>query len=94
MIVDDILIYTPKDISGYLQAFADDLVSPSEGNDSNMICDRTHKSINKPTHKAMNKWCHTNELPITSFKTKIVMFTRNERSTWELTPKTCKWLYT
>ena len=33
LVVDDLLSYSPKDTPGYLQAFADDIVSLAEGNE-------------------------------------------------------------
>ena len=79
LIVDDLLSYTARDIPGYLQAFADDLVSLAEGNDLDVIWDRTRKTIN-----TIVNWCHTKELSISALKTKIVMFTWNRK--WSLRP--------
>ena len=60
-----------------LQAFADDLVILSEGDDLEVIQERTQKSIN-----AINKWCKENGLNISSLKTKVIMFTWRRK--WEL----------
>ena len=81
LIVDDLLNYTARDIPGYLQAFADDLVTLAEGNDLDVIWDRTRKTIN-----TIVNWCHTKELSISALKTKIVMFTWNRK--WSLRPIT------
>ena len=79
LVVDDLLSFTAKDIPGYLQAFADDLVSLAEGNDLDIIWNRTCKTI-----KTIEKWCQTKDLSISALKTQIVMFTWNTK--WTLRP--------
>ena len=79
LVVDDLLTYSAKDTPGYLQAFADDLVSLAEGNDLDVIWDRTRKTIN-----TIENWCQTKELSISALKTKVVMFTWNKK--WTLRP--------
>ena len=74
LIVDNLLNYTARDIQRYLQAFANDLVSLAEGNDLDVIWDRTRKTIN-----TIVNWCHTKELSFSALKTKIVMFTWNRK---------------
>ena len=49
----------------------------SEGNDLEVIQDRTQKSIN-----TINKWCKNNGLNISSLKTKVIIFTWGRK--WEL----------
>ena len=65
--VDSLLKHTAKDIPGYLQAFADDLVSLAEGNDTDVIWERTQRTL-----KTINAWCRTKGLNITPLKTKVV----------------------
>ena len=79
LVIDDLLNYSVKDIPGYLQAFADDLVSLAEGNDTDVIWERTQKTIN-----TIEKWCHSKGLSISALKTKIVMFTWNKK--WTVRP--------
>ena len=79
LVIDDLLNYTAKDIPGYLQAFSDDLASLAEGNDTDVIWERTCRTIN-----TIEKWCHTKGLTISTLKTKIVMFTWNRK--WSLRP--------
>jgi hypothetical protein len=79
LVVDDLLSYSAKDTPGYLQAFADDLVSLAEGNDLDVIWDRTRRTIN-----TIVNWCQTKELSISALKTKVVMFTWNKK--WTLRP--------
>ncbi|KAL5258823.1 hypothetical protein ACHWQZ_G009327 [Mnemiopsis leidyi] len=81
ILVDDLLTLSPNDTPGYLQlqAFADDIVSLAEGNDLDVIWDRTCKTINTIT-----KWCKTKVLTISALETKIVMFTWNKK--WTLRP--------
>ena len=81
LVVDDLLTFTAKDIPGYLQAFADDLVSLAEGNDLDIFWNRTCKTI-----KTIKKWCQTKDLSISALKTQIVMFTWNRK--WTLGPIT------
>ena len=77
--MDDLLNHTARDIPGYLQAFAYDLVSLAEGNDLDVIWDRTRKTMN-----TIVNWCHTKELSISALKTEIFMFTWNRK--WSLRP--------
>ena len=82
LIADDIFNYTAKyDMGspGFVQAFADDLVSLAEGYDLDVISDRTRETINDIVN-----WCHTKELSITALKTKIIVLTRNKK--WSLRP--------
>ena len=79
LVVDDLLSHTARDTPGYLQAFADDLVSLAEGNDLDVIWDRTRKTIN-----TIERWCHSKDLSISALKTKVVMFTWNKK--WTLRP--------
>ncbi|KAL5251675.1 hypothetical protein ACHWQZ_G014720 [Mnemiopsis leidyi] len=79
LVIDDLLNLSPKDTPGYLQAFADDIVSLAEGNDLDVIWDRTQKTLN-----TIVKWCTTKDLTISALKTKVVMFTWNKR--WNLRP--------
>ena len=79
LIVDDLLKYTPNDIPGYLQAFADDLVVLCEGNDIDLIRARTNKTI-----KTIENWCKTKGLNISALKTKVVLFTWKTK--WDLKP--------
>ena len=79
LVIDDLLNYSAKDIPGYLQAFADDLVSLAEGNDLDVIWERTCRTI-----KTIEKWCQNKGLSISALKTKIVMFTWNTK--WSLRP--------
>ena len=77
LVVNNLLNKQANEIPGYLQAFADDLVILTEGDDLAVIHERTQKSIN-----SINKWCKNNGLNISSLKTKIIMFTL--RRNWEL----------
>ena len=79
LVVDDLLAFTARDIPGYLQVFADDLISLAEGNDLDIIWDRTRKTIN-----TIEKWYQTKDLSISVLKTQIVMFTWNKK--WTLRP--------
>ena len=72
--------FSAKEIPGYLQAFADDLVTLAEGSDTGVIWQRTQKTIN-----TIEKWCDTKGLNISALnKTKIVMFTWNRN--WTMRP--------
>lgn len=82
LIIDDLLRYTANDIPGYLQGFADDLVTLTEGEDLEVIRTRTQKTIN-----TIERWCETKGLNISALKTKIVMFTWRRK--WSL-PKPIK----
>ena len=62
----DLLKFSAKEIPGYLQAFADDLVTLAEGSDTGVIWQRTQKTIN-----TIEKWCDTKGLNISALKTKI-----------------------
>ena len=70
LVVDDLLKFSAKEIPGYLQAIANDLVTLAEGSDTGVIWQRTQKTIN-----TIEKWCDTKGLNISALKTKIVMFT-------------------
>ena len=74
--MDDLLKLSAKEIPGYLQAFADDLVTLAEGIDTGVIWQRTQKTI-----ISIEKWCDTKRLNISALKTKIVMFTWNRNWT-------------
>ena len=45
LVVNDILKFSAKEIPGYLQAFADDLVTLAEGSDTDVIWQRTQKPL-------------------------------------------------
>ena len=77
LVVNSLLEKQANEIPGYLQTFADDLVILAEGNDLEVIQDRTQKSIN-----TIKKWCKNNGLNISSLKTKVIMFTWRRK--WEL----------
>ena len=79
LVVDDLLKFSAKEIPGYLQAFADDLVTLAEGSDTGVIWQCTLKTIN-----TIEKWCDTKGLNISALKTKIVMFTWNRN--WTMRP--------
>ena len=79
LVVDDLLKFSAKEIPGYLQAFADDLVTLAEGSDTGVIWQRTQKTIN-----TIEKWCDTKGLNISALKTKIVMLTWNRN--WTMCP--------
>ena len=81
LVVDDLLKFSAKEIPGYLQAFADDLVTLAEGSDTGVIWQRTQKTIN-----TIEKWCDTKGLNISALKTKIVMFTWNPNRNWTMRP--------
>jgi retron-type reverse transcriptase len=53
LVIDDLLNYSVKDIPGYFHAFADDLVSPAEGNDTDVIWERTQKTVNTVGRRQM-----------------------------------------
>ena len=75
--------YTAKHIPGYIQAFADDIMSLAEGDDLDVIWQRTQTTI-----KTIENWCQSKGLNISALKTKIVMFTWNRK--WSLRPiKVC-----
>ena len=79
LVLDDLLQFSAGQIPGYLQAFADDLMSLVEGNDMEVIWQRTQKTI-----KTIEAWCNTKGLNISSLKTKVVVFTWNKK--WSLRP--------
>ena len=79
LVIDDLLNYSAKHIPGYLQAFADDLMTLAEGDDTEVIWQRTQKTIN-----TIEEWCHSKGLSISALKTKIVMFTWNRK--WSVRP--------
>ena len=70
LVVEDLLQYSAKEIPGYLQAFADDLVVLCECNDYEVARARTIKSI-----QTIERWCKTKGLNISALKTKIINFT-------------------
>ena len=74
LVVDDLLRLSVKDVPGYLQAFADDLITLVKGNDLDVIRARTQKTIN-----TIENWCKDNGLNISALKTKIIMFTSNKK---------------
>jgi len=76
LVVDDLLGYSANEIPGYLQAFADDLVSLVEGQDLSVIRARSQKTVN-----TIETWCKANGLNISALKTKTVMFTRKNKWT-------------
>ena len=83
LVVDDLLQYTAKHIPGYIQAFADDIMSLAEGDDLDVIWQRTQTTI-----KTIENWCQSKGLNISALKTKIFMFTWNRK--WSLRPiKVC-----
>ena len=45
LVIDDLLQYTAKQIPGYIQAFADDIMSLAEGDDLDVIWQRTQTTI-------------------------------------------------
>ena len=47
LVIDDLLQYTAKHIPGYIQAFADDIMSLAEGEDLDVIWQRTQTTIKK-----------------------------------------------
>ena len=53
LVVDDLLKFSAKEIPGYLQAFADDLVTLAEGSDTGVIWQRTQKTINTIEYREM-----------------------------------------
>ena len=79
LVIDDLLQYTAKHIPGYIQAFADDIMSLAEGDDLDVIWQRTQATI-----KTIENWCQSKGLSISALKTKIVMFTWNSK--WSLRP--------
>ena len=79
LVVDDLLKFSAKEIPGYLQVFANDLVTLAEGSDTGVIWQRTQKTIN-----TIEKWCDTKGHNICTLKTKIVMFTWNRN--WTMHP--------
>ena len=79
LVVDDLLRYTAKEIPGYLQAFADDLVVLCESNDLEVARSRTITTI-----KSIERWCQSKGLKISALKTKIINFTWKTK--WTLKP--------
>ena len=79
LVIDDLLQYTAKHIPGYIQAFADDIMSLAEGDDLDVIWQRTQTTI-----KTIENWCQSKGLNISALKTKIVMFAWNRK--WSLRP--------
>ena len=70
LVIEDLLQYTAKHIPGYIQAFTDDIMSLAEGDDLDVISQRTQTTI-----KTIENWCQSKGLNISALKTKIVMFT-------------------
>ena len=79
LVIDDLLNYTAKLIPGYLQAFADDIMTLAEGDDLDVIWQRTQTTIT-----TIENWCDSKGLNISALKTKIVMFTWNRK--WSIRP--------
>ena len=79
LVIDDHLQHTAKHIPGYIQAFADDIMSLVEGDDLDVIWQRTQTTI-----KTIENLCQSKGLNISPLKTKIVMFTWNRK--WSLRP--------
>ena len=79
LVIDDLLNFSANLIPGYLQAFADDLIALAEGNDTDVIWQRTQKTI-----ETIENWCLSKGLSISTLKTKIVMFTWNRK--WNVRP--------
>ena len=63
LVVNSLLEKQANEIPGYRQALADDIVILAEGNDQEVIQERTQKSIN-----TINKLCKNNGLNISSLK--------------------------
>ena len=63
--MDDLLKFSAKEIPGYLQAFADDLVTLTEVSDTGVIWQRTQKTID-----TIEQWCDTKGLNISALKSK------------------------
>ena len=57
LVIDDLLHYTAKHIPGYIQAFADDIMSLAEGDDLDVIWQRTQTTI-----KTIENWCQSKGL--------------------------------
>ena len=64
---------------GLHSSFADDIMSLAEGNNLDVIWQRTQTTI-----KTIENWCQSKGLNISALKTKIVMFTWNRK--WSLRP--------
>ena len=64
--MDDLLKFSAREIPGYPQAFADDLVALAEGSDTGVIWQRAQRTIN-----TIEKWCDTKGFNISALKTKI-----------------------
>ena len=79
IVLDSLLQSTAKDTPAYLQAFADDLISLAEGDDVEIIRERTQKTLNH-----INRWCKEQGLSLSAIKTTMIMFTKNTK--WELKP--------
>ena len=79
LVVDDLLKSSARDTPGHLQAFADDLVILAEGNDTDIIWQRTQHTI-----KTIENWCESKGLSISALKTKTIMFTWNRK--WSIRP--------
>ena len=79
LVVNDLLTYSSGEIPGHLQAFADDLISLEEGDDTSIIWYRTQKTI-----EIISRWCKSKGLKLSALKTKVVMFTWNRK--WSIRP--------
>ena len=89
LVIDDLLSFyntqqnTAKHIPGYIQAFSDDIMSLAEGDDLDVIWQRTQTTI-----KTIKNWCQSKGHNISALKTKIFIFTWNRK--WSLRPiKVC-----
>eukprot|EP00116_Pleurobrachia_bachei_P002029 sb/3462291/ len=79
IVLDSLLQSTAKDAPAYIQAFADDLISLAEGENLDIIRERTQKTLNH-----INRWCKEQGLSLSAIKTTMIMFTKNTK--WELKP--------
>ena len=67
LVIDDLLLFTAKHIPGYIQAFADDIMSLAEGDGFDVIWQRTQTTI-----KTIENRCQSKGLNISALKPKIV----------------------
>ena len=81
LVINDLLTYSSGNIPCHLQAFADDLISLAEGDDTSVIWHRTQKTIDH-----ISSWCVSKGLKLSALKTKVVMFTWNRK--WSIRPIT------
>ena len=61
LVIDDLLQYTAKHIPGYIQAFADDIMSLAEEDDLDVIWQRTQTTL-----KTIENWCQSKGLNISA----------------------------